>query len=54
MVRPVDHTFRVFLTFRLIEKQTVEFNLKVRANFKKTVRARMGASSLPEACCSFR
>lgn len=24
------------------EKQTVEFNLKVRANFKKTVRARMG------------
>nr|AAW83329.1 myo-inositol oxygenase [Phanerodontia chrysosporium] len=24
------------------EKQTVEFNIKVRANFKKTVRARMG------------
>ncbi|CAL1698972.1 unnamed protein product [Somion occarium] len=24
------------------EKQTMEFNLKIRANFKKTVRARMG------------
>lgn len=24
------------------EKQTVEFNLRVRQNFKKTVRARMG------------
>ena len=26
----------------LAEKQTVEFNLNVRAQFKKTVRARMG------------
>lgn len=30
------------------EKQTVEFNLNIRANFKKTVRARMG-----EACPLF-
>lgn len=29
---------------RPLEKQTMDFNLKIRANFKKTVRARMGKS----------
>lgn len=37
------HTSRAPLTFSpSSEKQTMEFNLQVRANFKKTVRARMG------------
>ena len=29
--------------FTCAEKQTFEFNVRVRAEFKKTVRARMGA-----------
>lgn len=28
----------------MTEKQTVEYNIKVRQEFKKTVRARMGMS----------
>lgn len=35
-----QHTFQ--LSHLILEKQTMEFNLRVRSSFKKTVRARMG------------
>lgn len=32
----------MFSILRFVEKQTVEFNIQARVNFRKAVRARMG------------